>query len=980
MKTGLPLQLVRQQILDAALLPEPEPAADPPPSPPPRNDPAQEAAAIHRGAPYQLRAGPGTGKTRTLVRRVETLLADKVQPAAILILTFSNRTAGELFERLDRKLGERAAAIWVGTFHGFGLELVRRFHDRLGLPANPVLFDRSDAIAVLEDILPTLPLRHYRNLWDPVVVLREILQAISRAKDEMVTASDYRDLAQAQHARALASGNDEALKAAEKVCEIASVYELYEVAKAARQAVDFGDLILMPTLLLERDEYARSATRLRHRHILVDEYQDVNRASVRLVKALAGEGKNLWVVGDARQSIYRFRGASSHNMSAFDTDFPRALWSPLGINYRSTQAIVDTYIGFAAGMPLPPTFAKLDLTADRGAGTAKPEVRGYDHPDDEAAGIAAAIKELEAKGVPLRDQAVLCRTNSRIDDIAQALEDRGIPVLHLGSLFERDEIRDLLALMSLAADPYGAGLVRAFAMPHYQAPLQDVKRMIDHLNGGDKPALSRLGELASLSGLSSAGSEAAKRLAADLAGLKPSDIPWDFLTTLLLDRTDVVRSLAEPVGIADRMRGIAIWQFLNFLREQSPVQKGSPIHTALERVRNMVLLAEERDLRQVPEAALQMNAVRLMTIHASKGLEFEAVHVPGLTVSSIPAQNRGSRCPPPENMVSGAAGTVAEQGKAAHEQEEECLFFVAMSRARTHLIIYYARLQKNRSKRNPSPYLLRIAPHTLRDDAAPQLRSPIIRPDPSIRVTTPPGWSLTDRRLIAYEKCPRRFFYTHILSIGTARRRTIFERTHSCIYELIDWLAKARITAAPTREETHAQFETIWRDVGPHDFERAADYRALAAQLVDGLVDVGAGRIFREARPLAIDFGSGRILVEPSEIAERADGVIVIRRIRSGHRGEKEFEKLEYFLYQKAASQHFGSGSVVEAIHLTDSEAVDVPALSAKMTTGRLEKTEALLAALGRGCFDPSPDTFTCPRCPHFFICAATPLGDLTLR
>ena len=976
-RTGLPLPLVRQQILDAALLPKPDTETPPPLAPVTRDDPAQEKAAIHRGTPYQLRAGPGTGKTRSLVRRVESLLADQVQPAAILILTFSNRTAGELFERLDHKLGERAPAIWVGTFHGFGLDLIRRFHDRLGLPADPVLFDRSDAIAVLEDILPTLPLRHYKNLWDPVVVLREILQAISRAKDEMVTAADYRTLAQDQHARALASGDDEAIKAAEKVCEIASVYALYEAAKSARQAVDFGDLILLPTQILESDEFARSATRLRHRHVLVDEYQDVNRASVRLVKALAGEGKNLWVVGDARQSIYRFRGASSHNMSAFNTDFPTAFWDPLGINYRSTQAIVDAYIGFAAQMPLPPTLAKLELKADRGAGTAKPEVRGFDRPEDEAAGVAASIKELEAKGVALRHQAILCRTNSRIDEIAQTLEDRGIPVLHLGSLFERSGIRDLLALMSLAADPYGAGLVRAFAMPRYQAPLQDMKRAIDHLKGGDEPALLRLNELASLSSLSEAGREAAARLAADLTGLKPADQPWDFLTTLLLDRTDMVRSLATPVAIEDRMHGIAIWQFLNFLREQSPVQRGLPIHTALERVRNLVLLAEERDLRQVPEAALQMNAVRLMTIHASKGLEFEAVHVPGLTVNSVPSSYRGSRCPPPENMVSGASGTVAEQGRSAHDQEE-CLFFVAMSRARTYLIVSYARFQKNGSNRSASPYLPRIAPNTVRNEAAPRLRSPVARPDSHIAVTMQTGWAPIDRSLIAYEKCPRRFFYTHLLGIDTARRRTIFERTHSCIYTLIDWLAKTRLAVAPTREETHAQFEKIWNELGLHDFERAADYRALATQLVDGLVNVSAGRIFREARPLAIDFSNGRILVEPSEIAER-DGVVVIRRIRSGRRGDKEFDKLEYYLYQQAAARHFGASSVVEAIHLTDSEAVDVPALSARMTTGRLEKTEALLAALGKGRFDPSPDAFTCPRCPHFFICPATPHGDLTI-
>jgi DNA helicase II / ATP-dependent DNA helicase PcrA len=584
---------------------------------------------------------------------------------------------------------------------------------------------------------------------------------------------------------------------------------------------------------------------------------------------------------------------------------------------------------------------------------------------------------LEKDGVALRDQAVLCRTNPRIDEIARALEARGIPVLHLGSLFERGEIRDLLSLLTLATDRFGSGLVRICAIPRYRASLQDVKLMLHHLRDGDKPALLRLDELAGLPGMQA--SAGIKRLASDCADLKTSQGAWDFLSTILLDRGDSVRALAKSTAISDRMRGIAIWQFLNFLREHSPVSKGSPIHTALDRVRNLVLLAEERDLRQVPEAALQMNAVRLMTIHASKGLEFEAVHVPGLVVTGLPAKNQGLRCPPPENMVAGATGSVAEHGRQGHEQEEECLFFVAMSRARTHLRLYFTKSQENGKTRNPSPFLARVQAKMRRIDPAPTLPLPVPPQPTNIRVTLPGDWSLTDRRVVSYERCPRRFFYTHVLGIGTARRATSFERTHSCIYELIDWLSQARLTATPSREETHNAFDEIWKRRGPTDPAYAADYLNLARNLVDGLIEAGAGRRFREAEPLALDFANGRVLVEAAEIAERADGVIVVRRIRSGHRGEKEFEKLEYFLYQRAAIQHFGARTVVEAIHLTDNEAVEVPRLSTTQVTNRVKKTEILLGGINGGAFDPLPDAFTCPRCPHFFICAATPDGDLDI-
>ena len=172
------MPLVRQQILDVILLPPPptDEDAESPLARPSRPDPAQDRAAAHRGTPFQLQAGPGTGKTKTLVKRILSLLEEGVDPASILVLTFSNRAAGELAERVSAAAPDKAPKIWIGTFHAFGLDLVRRYYEELGLPPDPALFDRSDAIAVLEEILPTLPLVHYRNLWDPALILQGDLE------------------------------------------------------------------------------------------------------------------------------------------------------------------------------------------------------------------------------------------------------------------------------------------------------------------------------------------------------------------------------------------------------------------------------------------------------------------------------------------------------------------------------------------------------------------------------------------------------------------------------------------------------------------------------------------------------------------------------------------------------------------------------------------------------------------------------------
>ncbi len=978
-RTKLPLAMVRQQLFDALLLPPMvvENAPTPEPSSARKPDPSQDRAAAHRGKPFQLQAGPGTGKTRTLVKRVLSLLAEGIDPGAILILTFSNRAAGELSERLTAAAPEAAPKLWIGTFHAFGLDLVRRYHDKLGLAPNPSLFDRSDAIEVLEDILPTLPLVHYRNLWDPAMVLRDIVAAISRAKDEMSGPQRYRALAKAMEA---AANDEETQIAAAKCLEIADIYDLYEAALRKHGGVDFGDLIMRPAGLLMEDEAVRISVRLRHRHVLVDEYQDVNRASARLLKMVAGDGERLWVVGDARQSIYRFRGASSENMVRFAADYPGAVIDQLGVNYRSTEQIVHSFVAVAPRMGASKGMLALALDADRGDGPSRPEIRRFETLDDEAEGVAASIRQLESTGLRLRDQAVLCRTNGRLNEIASALEVRGIPVLHLGSLFEREEVRDLLAVLSLAVDPFGDALLRVGAMPRYGLTLQDAHCLSRHLRSLGKPALAGLANAASAPGLSSSGREGIERLAADLAGLRSNTSAWEFLAVFLLDRTDLVKQLGRAASVTERMRAVGVWQFLNFVREQSPVGMGLPIQRTLDRVRQLVLLAEERDLRQVPAAALHLDAVRLMTVHGSKGLEFEAVHVPGLTVASFPSSNRGQRCPPPNGVIDGAADvSPADEAKRAHEHEEECLFFVALSRARTHLRLYHARKQRNGNGRSPSPFLNWLA--TLAQDVTNPSVLPLPpgapRPEP-IAITWAADWSVTDSRLGAYEKCPRRFFYTHVLGLGGARKPTAFSRTHDCLYDLLRWLADARRSAEPSLGQAEAAFEAIWNVRGPADHAFADDYRKLASRLIAGLLKAGAGRRFREAQPLAIDFPNGRVLVEPNELAELADGTVVIRRVRTGYKRSDEYDRLEYTLYHLAAQTQFAGRAAVHALHLTD-ETQEPVVISATKLGNRQKKSDTMLAGIAAGAFPTEVDAVTCPRCPHFFICAAAPPGPLKL-
>jgi hypothetical protein len=252
-----------------------------------------------------------------------------------------------------------------------------------------------------------------------------------------------------------------------------------------------------------------------------------------------------------------------------------------------------------------------------------------------------------------------------------------------------------------------------------------------------------------------------------------------------------------------------------------------------------------------------------------------------------------------------------------------------------------------------------------------------LRPQP-ISIKWPADWQLTDSRLGAYDKCPRRFFYTHVLRLGGARKPTAFSQTHDCIYHLLRWMAEQRKTQQPTIEQAEAAFEVIWQERGPVSHAFAQDYQRLASRLVRAFVASGAEWRFRDSEALAINLPNGRVIVEPSQIAELKDGTVVVRRVRTGHRRSDEYDRLEYTLYLLAARARFGNGVVVQALHLTD-EVAEAVSISATKLKNRHEKAIEMLSGIAAGRFDPEPDSVTCPRCPHFFACPALAAGALDL-
>ena len=399
-------------------------------------NPQQKAAVEHIGAPLLVVAGAGSGKTRVLTRRIAYLLAERgVAPYEVLAITFTNKAAGEMKERVAELVGDRARSMWVSTFHSACVRILRQEAVRLGYSNSFTIYDSADSQKLLSHIMKDM------NLDAKRYAPRAVQALISAAKNELMGPADYQ------------------LQATDHFAQIvAEVYAVYQRRLTSANAMDFDDLIGKTVELLQRFPEAKARYRSRFRHILVDEYQDTNHAQYILIKELVGtefDGypvAELCVVGDADQSIYAFRGANIRNILQFEADYQNARTILLEQNYRSTQNILsaaNAVIGNNEGRK------EKNLWADSGAGA---KITGYlaESEQDEAAYVAGEIRRLQAEGISTPGEtAVFYRTNAQSRAFEEAFLRAPLPYKVIGGLrfYERKEVKDFLAYLRIIVNP-----------------------------------------------------------------------------------------------------------------------------------------------------------------------------------------------------------------------------------------------------------------------------------------------------------------------------------------------------------------------------------------------------------------------------------------------------------------------------------------------------------------------------------------------
>jgi superfamily I DNA/RNA helicase len=659
-------------------------------------DQAQKDAARVTGKPVLVNAGPGTGKTATLVYRVEYLVKElDAPPKSILVLTFSTDAAEELAERIERRLGSKIAAeITISTFHGFGVSFLLDHGQFRDVDANAYILDEAGQAELITGILGAVKCDEILNLKKPQETVEEIVRHIGYLKDRLRSP----DMLAAE----LAEWNpkEEEQEAYERAEEFLGVFRKYEQAKSERHRLDFADLIALPIEILEQEEDVCKAHRARYKWVLVDEYQDVSRSVAKLLQLLCGTANPPWVVGDLRQSIFQFRGAAPENVANFAEDFIGAKQLELETNYRSSVEIIKAANQLAALMEAPgiesseyPERWKTSPTTPESIGHIPVSFAIADSDQAEHEGVAAQVRAWLDEDVPLRDIAVLARRNIDVRNIVLTLGKLGVQATTSGLVTADGAAGDLANLITFA-DRQHTSLPRlAFALGRGRLQLKFIHRVAKRL----LETLEKDGSFA-VTGYRN-GNTLAVEIARASECLRSGRYSADAFTMMclfLFDGSDYLRRILALPDSAERSLALceivaslskaAIYRFTH--QEATPIvsRKGFGEHFR-------DTLSSSVPCLMPPQS--NADAVRVMTCHASKGLQFPCVIVAGQTLSRAKKGYKWlpSRWQPPAEDDINQANSLA---------------FVGVTRAQRAALVTYALTASGAARateRNVTPLL-----------------------------------------------------------------------------------------------------------------------------------------------------------------------------------------------------------------------------------------------------------------------------------
>jgi len=752
-------------------------------------NPEQLAAVKHSDGPLLIVAGAGTGKTTVIAERVAYLIERGLaKPEEILALTFTEKAAGEMADRVEALLPYGYFDLWISTFHSFSERILKEHGLNIGLPIDFKLLNEFEQWALVKKNLAEFDLNYYRPLGNPTKFIHALLKHFSRAKDEDLNSEQY--LAYAGELRQnldgmLGGGDEIAGQEAARINEVANAYHVYQQLLLDNNALDFGDLINYCLKLFRQRPAILEAYRRQFKYILLDEFQDTNWSQYELIKILAAPNNNLTVLGDDDQAIFRFRGASMSNILQFNRDYPAAKKIILVKNYRSRQNILDlAYEFIKQNNPdrLEWQLAKSEglnkkLTAETPGAGEIGEIRGADLAE-EVGLVADKIIELKNKdrAASWNDFAILIRANDSADVFINELERRGLPYIFGArrGLYAKPVIMEAIAYFKLLDNYHeSVSLWRILNLPVYSftgAELADFNQAARRKAWSLFEVLSR--------------AEALKFNVETLKKIQPLLALISKHTALARDKavSEVFLAFLNDSGYLKYLTGLAapesaaavnlLNQFLKRLKDFEAANADKSVKSFLAELNLEMEAGEEGELPAEEEAGPE--AIRILTVHGAKGLEFKYVFIVNLVDKRFPTILRREPISLPDALIK----EILPEGDA-HLAEERRLFYVAMTRAKLGLFFSLARDYGGAREKKPSRFIMELGLEKKEKDppvsfgrsgislkSAEKGKSRGPEPAPSsvrAKPALPDYFSYS--QLAAYSSCPYQYRFAHVLKI-----------------------------------------------------------------------------------------------------------------------------------------------------------------------------------------------------------------------
>ncbi|HTK31622.1 MAG TPA: ATP-dependent DNA helicase [Candidatus Saccharimonadaceae bacterium] len=961
----------------------------------PLND-EQRAAVTHGDGPLLIVAGAGTGKTQVLTRRIAWLISTRrARPEEILALTFTDKAAAEMETRVDVLVPYGLVGATIATFHAFCDRLVREHAVELGLTSQLRVESEAEILVFLRERLFELGLSRFLPLGAPDTHLAALVNVFDRARDEDVSPERYLAFAESL---AAAAGDDPALRdRAEAEIEKARAYGAYQRLLAEAGRVDFGSQISLALRLLRERPYLRREVQERYRHVLVDEFQDTNHVQFELVKLLAGGRRNLTVVGDDDQSIYRFRGAKVENLLGFVDAFPGARVLLLRRNYRSGQTILDRahrMIQFnnpARLEALDATRFNKRLIADRGV-AGQVEHRAFATGADEVEGVIEEIVTLlESRAHAARDIAVLARTHAQLDPFALALRARGIAFQRSStrSLYQRPEVRLCLNLLRTLADPdEGAAAYAVLGDPLFGVEPVDLARLAARASRTHRGLLRVAGDAAhdAHSELAPESREAIqrfldlhRRLAATAVRRPTTEVLYEFVTDSgLLGRL----SHEDSPEAAERLQNLN--KLFGIVQRVGPLLKSDRVPYFMG---HLDLLIEAGDDPQAAVVDVDEDAVQLLTAHNAKGLEFPVVFMVQLVEERFPLTLRSDALPFPPELQHGTT-----EPRADHEREERRLFYVGMTRARDRLVLCHAADYGGKLTRKLSRFVvealgLPAPPKVTRKASALESiarYAPGVEPAPREIAPTPPDQPLrlSHGQVDDYQTCPLKYRYAHVVQVPIATDpRAMYG---IAIHHALRVFLQSRMKGLPiTADDVAGAFSEMWSSEGFYSREHE-DLQLAAGR--DALRRFVAREEASSRVPLAVEMefkfkvGPDVVVGRWDRIDETKDGIVLVDyktsdvadADKAAERAERSLKAEQLGLYALA---YFETRQVLPhavQLHFVDRGVVGEALVAPEHLERARERVREAAAGIRAARFAADPDQRKCGDCPYSRFCPSS--------